>query len=107
MFQKVVLTIAVVILILTLVIIGVLLYNKSASSQWPPEVSSCPDYYTATSENVCQNTGAIKVSNANCNTGDFSGSVWKGKPGEKRKCQWARDCGVAWDGISNASPAFC
>jgi hypothetical protein len=107
MFQKVVLTIAVVILILTLVIIGVLLYNKSASSQWPPEVSTCPDYYTATSENVCQNTGAIKVSNANCNTGDFSGSVWKGKPGEKRKCQWARDCGVAWDGISNASPAFC
>ena len=31
----------------------------------------------------------------------------KERPGEKRKCQWARDCGVAWDGISNASPAFC
>ena len=28
----------------------------------------------------------------------------RGKPGDKRKCQWARECGVAWDGISNASP---
>ena len=107
MFQKVVLTIAAVILILTLVIIGILLYNQSSNAQWPPETSSCPDYYTATSDNVCKNTGGVKVSNENCNTGDFSGSVWKGKPGEKRKCQWARDCGVAWDGISNASPALC
>ena len=46
MFQKVVLTIAAVILILTLVIIGILLFNQSSSAQWPPEVSSCPDYYT-------------------------------------------------------------
>ena len=107
MFQKVVLTIAAVILILTLVIIGILLFNAHSSAQWPPEVSSCPDYYTATSDDVCKNTGGVKVSNKNCKTGDFSGSGYKGKAGKKRKCQWAQDCGVAWDGISNASPAFC
>ena len=71
MFQKIVLTIAAVILIITLAIIGLLLFNQHSTAQWPPEVSSCPDYFTATSENICQNTGNIKVSNANCNTGSI------------------------------------
>ena len=107
MFQRIVLTVAIIILIITLAIMGLLMFNHQSKAQWPPEVSSCPDYFTATSPNVCNNTGNIKVSNANCNTGDFSGPGYKGKPGDKRKCTWAKECGVAWDGISNASPAYC
>jgi len=107
MFQQIVLTIAAVILILTLVVIGILLYNQSATARWPPETASCPDYYTAQSDNKCLNSGGMKVNNANCNTGNFSGPGYQGEKGKVRKCQWAKDCGVAWDGISNASPPLC
>ena len=107
MFQRIVLTVAIIILIITLAIMGILMFNHQSSVQWPPEVSTCPDYFTATSKNVCQNTEKIKVSNTNCNTGNFSGAGYRGKAGDKRKCQWAKECGVSWDGISTASPPYC
>ena len=107
MFQRIVLIIAAVILILTLAVLGILLYNKSVSSMWPPETGGCPDYYTATSNNICQNIIQLPVSNSNCNTGDFSSSIWQGKAGNARKCNWAKECGVSWDGITNATPPVC
>ncbi len=107
MFQKIVLTVAIIILILTLVIMGLLMFNHRSTLQWPPEVSSCPDYFTATSKNICENTEKIKVLNTNCNTGDFSSAGYQGNAGNERKCLWAQECGVAWDGISNASPPYC
>ena len=87
MFQRIVLTVAIIILIITLAIMGLLMFNNHSAVQWPPEVSSCPDYFTASAPNVCQNTEKIKVANTNCNTGDFSGPSYRGKAGDKRKCQ--------------------
>jgi len=41
-FQKIVLIIATIILIITLVLIGVAL-NKASGESWPPLVPDCPD----------------------------------------------------------------
>jgi hypothetical protein len=106
-FQKIVLTVAVVLLILSLVVIGVLLYNKNSNIKFPPESSDCPDYFKATRKGVCKNVNHLAVSNPNCSTGDFSGSGYEGKHGDKRKCTWAKECGLSWDGITNSTPALC
>ena len=44
-FQRVVVTIAIVILILSLVVLGVLIYNSRNEDQFPPEIGNCPDYF--------------------------------------------------------------
>ena len=43
-FQKAVLMIAVVFLILFLVLIGVALKNSTSDQEWPPIVGNCPDF---------------------------------------------------------------
>lgn len=45
-FQRVVLTIAIIILIASMVFIGYSLYYKSTSVSWPPETPKCPDYWS-------------------------------------------------------------
>ena len=109
MFQQIVLTVAAVILILTLVVIGILLYNQSTTARWPPETASCPDYYTAQSGSKCVSSGTLPPNqNTNCDSHNFSGPGYQGEKGKVRKCQWAKECGgLAWDGISNASPPLC
>ena len=104
-FQKVVLIIASVILILALVIIGVLLYNRQYDIKFPPEIGNCPDYYTSGPNNTCNNNLDLKVKNPNCNIGNFSG--YTGQGANKKKCQWAKTCGVTWDGITNMTPPLC
>ena len=45
-FQRIVLTIAIVMLIAAMVFIGYSLYQKSSDVSWPPEVPTCPDFWT-------------------------------------------------------------
>ena len=44
-FQKTVLIIAVIILILTLSMIGYMLWKAKGSTRYPPEISMCPDFW--------------------------------------------------------------
>ena len=57
-FQKIVLVIATVLLIIILIVIGVTLSNAYSDAQWPPVVGECPDYWVDTGEkgNACLNT---------------------------------------------------
>jgi hypothetical protein len=80
MFQRIVLTVAIIILIITLAIMGLLMFNNHSAVQWPPEVSSCPDYFTASAPNVCQNTEKIKVSNSNCILETLADPATEAKP---------------------------
>lgn len=45
-FQRVVLTIAIIMLIAALIFIGYSLYQKSIDVSWPPEVPQCPDFWS-------------------------------------------------------------
>ena len=104
-FNTVVVAIAVVILILTLIVIGVLLHNAIQSMKFPPEVGTCPDYFTMQAKdgaNVCMNkTPPLGNGGAACLSKDFSGAEYQGDKGRAAKCKWAKSCNVVWDGITN------
>ena len=104
-FQKIILTIAVVGLIVLLVLIGVSMANASKSGiVWPPVIGTCPDYWLdlkgdgAKCENI-KNLG--NASNTNCKTMDFTQSMYTdSETGLCNKYKWATACGVTWDGIT-------
>jgi hypothetical protein len=105
-FQKTVLTVAVIILIITLVFIGVSLSYASGSA-WPPIVPECPDYWTI--DGSGNNTTCVNVKNlGTCvEQGDkghqimnFNDPVFSGSNGNCAKYKWADKCNVSWDGIS-------
>lgn len=112
-FQKTILIAAVVMLLLALVIIGVALSSTSEKS-WPPVIPDCPDYWildgsgeAATCVNVknlgtCPPKDGDEFLRMNFNTGAFSGS-----DGDCAKYNWAKKCGVAWDGITYGVNSPC
>lgn len=97
-FQKIVAYIAAIILAGTLVIIGVMIYNSNASTEYPPDTSECPDYWENIGPNKCRNT--LKLGKCKDNEEmDFSDPKYSGPQGKVEKCKWANNCGLVWDGL--------
>jgi hypothetical protein len=107
-FQKIVLMIAVVILILALLIIGMsLIYSKKKT--WPPNVASCPDWWVMDGSGnrakcinvkdlgVCKPQGNMSHQVMDFNVGPFSSS---NSSSTCNKYTWANRCKVTWDGIT-------
>ena len=61
-FQRIVIIIAIIMLILAMVFIGYALYRQSSDVSWPPKRPKCPDYWTLDTNNACKNTNNV----ANC-----------------------------------------
>ena len=107
-FQKAVLMIAVVFLILFLVLIGIALKNSSTDAEWPPIIGNCPDYWVDLSGNgsMCFNSHSLGKCNIptpeNKNTMNFDQSPFNGSDGNCAKYKWAapKGCNVTWDGIN-------
>jgi hypothetical protein len=105
-FQKIVLLCAVVILIISLLVIGIVL-SVSKKKNWPPSVSACPDWWIVDGSGnrqkcinvkdlgVCKPQGNMPHQVMDFNTGPFSGSN-----GNCSKYTWANRCKVSWDGIT-------
>jgi hypothetical protein len=123
-FQKIVLTIAVVILVIILVIIGYLLIkNPSGNNTWPPIIGQCPDYWVDFSGNGancvnvqslgdCSGNGNINCPNAINNTPstgmNFSTSAFTDtQNGLCNKYNWASTNGITWDGVWPDFPNPC
>jgi len=51
-FKSVVVTIAIVILILSLIVLGIIIYNSRNNDQFPPEIGNCPDYFVMKQKSV-------------------------------------------------------
>ena len=103
-FQKLVLTIAVIVLVVSLVVMGLLISRSKSSYTYPPSVSQCPDYFTLVSPNVCKNVHKLGKCNDNGKPReiwDFSGSNFLGETGKQNKCKLANFCEISWDGIDN------
>lgn len=109
-FQKIVLTIAIVFLIICLIVIGFILARSKNDEVWPPVNSACPDYWldTSTSGDGSQcinskdlgtcppiNPGPLGHSNMN-----FTAAPFVGSNGTCAKYKWANQCGLTWDGIT-------
>jgi len=104
-FQKIVVIIAIICLIAALIFVGYAMYQKQYDVKFPPVSSQCPDYWTA-KDKKCFNTKHL----GSCATGkdasvDFNTKFFQGHNGACRKANWAKRCGVSWDGISNNTHA--
>lgn len=112
-FQKIVLIIAVVLLILTLVVIGVALGQAKQDESWPPLVGDCPDYWVDLSGNgaMCVNKQSLGKCNipttGNPNSMDFTGRIFSGNNSACAKYTWAKGCQVTWDGINSGVSNPC
>lgn len=101
-FQNIILLVALVILIVSLIIIGVLIRRKQSDVKYPPIVSECPDYFEIIAPNKCKNTHKLGTCKKNGKTQeifDFTSSRFSGPTGKKNKCNAATFCGLSWDGI--------
>jgi len=105
-FQSVVVTIAIVILILSLIVLGVIIYNSRNKDQFPPEIGNCPDYFVMKQKSAGGDMGG--VSTEMCynqhNLGNKSeGCEWfDPKDATKNeRLAYAQQCGVTWDGVTN------
>jgi len=64
-------------------------------------ISQCPDYFDVIGENQCENRKGL----GSClGTINFSDPKYRGHEGLKEKKEWAKGCGVTWDGITNKFP---
>ena len=105
-FQKIILFGSIIILIIALVFIGVSLsYTKD--QQWPPMTPECPDYWTLTGSG--KNATCVNVKNlGTCRPGrgdrhlrmNFNVPAFTGSNELCAKYNWAKRCGVSWDGIT-------
>lgn len=112
-FQKTVIVIAIILLILTLVFIGYSLSKAKSEAPWPPMIGDCPDYWLDLSGNgaMCVNTKSLGTCNiptsGQKNSMDFSTGVYTGENSTCAKYMWAKNCDVTWDGITSGVPNPC
>ena len=103
-FQSIVMTIAIVLLIICLVLIGMTIYNTKYNMAFPPVVADCPDYWLDESQGDASNcVNSKNLGTCNVNKMDFSKSMWTGNNGLCNKAKWAKACNLTWDGITNSS----
>jgi hypothetical protein len=99
-FQRIVVFIAIVLLILCLIIIGLVLVNSKNKQQWPPLVGDCPDYWIDLSGNGARCVNVKNLGNSAPSPMDFTSSVYTGSTGTCNKYKWATTYGLTWDGIT-------
>jgi hypothetical protein len=105
-FQKIVLFIAIILLIIALVFIGIAL-SYSNDQQWPPMIPQCPDYWSidgSGNNTTCTNVkdlGTCSPQNGqNHLVMNFNTPAFSGANGLCAKYGWATNCGLSWDGIT-------
>jgi hypothetical protein len=98
---------------LLLGIIAYVMYKQNATQLYPPTINSCPDYYAHDPTGICIANDKIWTdvdglsslrTNLTCNNVDFSGNKVAGMSKKSSLCskkQWAEDCGVTWDGVTD------
>lgn len=112
-FQTIVLTVATIILLILLVIIGLTLSKAAYPETWPPIVGDCPDYWVDMSGNgeACLNTHSLGTCNipqeGNPNTMNFNQKPFTGTDGDCYRYKWANSCKVTWDGITSGVKNPC
>lgn len=86
--------------------------DMKSTTQYPPWISPCPDYWSNKGNNKCvrtQNNGMLSCANqAGVNTAlNYDFSTQSANPVDftnfslKDKCNWANACKVYWEGIND------
>ena len=109
-FQKSVIIIAIIVLVIFLFIIGLMLRKTATTQVWPPETPNCPDYWIDLSGNgsKCFNSKNLGTCLTSASTTmDFTQSPYIGSNGNCAKYTWANGCGITWDGITTGVANPC
>ena len=107
-FQKIVLYMAIILLIVALIVFGSMLYTDA--KVYPPTQAQCPDYWIDMSGGI--GTGGYCINTKNLGKGgcsnrmNFNTGVWTGDDGLCNKQKWAKGCDLTWDGVTN-NPNAC
>ncbi len=107
-FQQIVLYIAIILLIVSLIVFGSMLYTDA--KVYPPTQAQCPDYWIDMSGGI--GTGGYCINTKNLGKGEcsnrmnFNTGVWTGDDGLCNKQKWAKACDLTWDGVTN-NPNAC
>ena len=106
-FQKIVLFIAIIILIIALIFIGIALYYSTNNKAWPPMVPDCPDYWNVDgsgNNTTCTNIKDLgtcpPLSGQKHLVMNFNIPAFSGDNSSCAKYTWAQKCNVSWDGIT-------
>jgi len=113
---------AIIVLIIVLTYIGMVMAYGEGTEVYPPQSTTCPDYWVIDEDNKCKipsdgdkNTGSLYESgllsdstkqtiglDETDSTINFSHADWKasGQP-ICAKQTWAKTHGIVWDGVSN------
>lgn len=112
-FQKIVMVFAIIVLIIILILVGFALSKSKKEATWPPIVSNCPDYWMDLSGNgtACFNEQGLGTCNIpsddDKNVMNFNVSPYNTAEGGCAKYNWAKNCGVSWDGVTYGSSNPC
>jgi len=103
-FQNIVMIVAVVILIVSLIIIGIMIWDDKYKNLFPPVLPGCPqpgwavDMNASDDNPMCVPSGGIQIPNSNCQSipyisGDTDTDICVAY-------NTAKACNIPWDGIS-------
>ena len=112
-FQRNVSVIALIVLSIAFIIVGIVLLRMRKNVKFPANVAQCPDYF-----DVVKNDEGEVQCKFNHKSGSDVHTFYSSLPpsckelkpedpefigvyGEINKCNWAKQCGITWDGISN------
>ncbi len=113
-FNKIVLMVASVLLILGLIIIGIFIVGALEGEAFPPVITDCPDYwnvtYNSAGQIICRNNqinDGYPINRCrNYPTSKFNANGTSANDIICEKSKWAKECNIHWDGITN-NPKAC
>lgn len=101
-FQKQVAYVALVIFIILMALMALMMAKAKEHQLYPPEVPPCPDYWENLGDHKCKNTKGL--GNGQCDgEHSFKAKKYQGYKGRKEKKEFAKQCQIEWDGISNVN----
>ena len=113
-FNKIVLTIATIVLSISLIALGIFLSKSMFENSYPPVISDCPDYwdvsFNSNNETICENISTINrgSQSSDCRKKAINMFSTNGSNINDVMCEkytWAKDCDITWDGVTNNNKA--
>ena len=113
-FNKIVLTIAIVLLCISLTVLGVFLSKSMFEDSYPPITSDCPDYWDVSNnlngDIICNNVSTINKGRGDSLCNNYPVDEFEAGGSGKydvicEKYKWAKKCNITWDGITNNNKA--
>ena len=106
---KIIFVSTIVVLVTTLTLVAYILSITKKKYIYPPYINNCPDYYEKDSYGACYDKNNVFYETTHrCNSENFNEVKYNnnnsGKQGGLcKKQEWAINCNVSWDGITNNS----